>query len=136
MPDYVEDFDTFLSTTVDKYVKLSNALGGNVAKQAASVLKGFQEQLTFLLVSSKAKKPAVSGLQSMMGPINDAAMTAMEIKESNRGDSAFNHLSAVNDGIVVLAWVTIENRPYKHVDETLGSAQFYGNKVVKEFKEK
>ncbi|CAG9970624.1 unnamed protein product [Clonostachys byssicola] len=136
LPESIEDFDNFLSTSVDRYVKLSNELGGTVAKQAASVLKGFEEQRTFLLVASKAKKPDMSGLQNLIKPVNEAAMTAMEIKESNRADPAYNHLSAVADGIMLLGWVGVENRPFKHVDETLGSAQFFGNKVTKEFKEK
>jgi adenylyl cyclase-associated protein len=45
-------------------------------------------------------------------------------------------LSAVSAGITVLAWITIDTRPYKHVEESLGSAQFFGNRVLKEHKEK
>lgn len=63
-------------------------------------------------------------------------MAVMEIKDSNRGDGQSNHLSAVADGIMVLGWVTVENRPFKLVDESLGSAQFFGNKVLKDHKEK
>lgn len=100
------------------------------------MLKGFQEQRKLILVATKAKKPDMSGLQSLIQPINAAAMAVMEIKDSNRGDPLSNHLSAVSDGIMVLGWVTIENRPFKHVDEFLGSAQFFGNKVLKEYKEK
>lgn len=76
------------------------------------------------------------GLQGLLQPINTAVMAAMEIKDANRGDPLSNHLSAVADGIMVLGWITIENRPFKHVDESLGSAQFFGNKVLKEYKEK
>lgn len=104
--------------------------------QASLVLKGFQEQRKLLLIASKSKKPDMPGLQSLLQPINDSVMAAMEIKDSNRGDALSNHLSAVSDGIMVLGWVAIENRPAKHVDEFLGSAQFFGNKVLKEYKEK
>ena len=78
----------------------------------------------------------MAGLQSLLQPINDAVMSVMEIKDSNRGNELSNHLSAVADGIMVLGWVAVENRPSKHVDEFLGSAQFFGNKVLKEYKEK
>jgi len=136
LPESVEEFDAFLESTVDKYVKRSNEIGGLVAKQASFVLKGFQEQRKLLLIATESKKPDMSGLQSLLQPINDAAMAAMEIKDSNRGDALSNHLSAVSDGIMVLGWVAVENRPAKHVDEFLGSAQFFGNKVLKEYKEK
>lgn len=89
-----------------------------------------------MLVASKAKKPDMTDLQSLFQPINDAVMSVMEIKDANRGDALSNHLSAVADGIMVLGWVSFENRPSKHVDESLGSAQFFGNKVLKEYREK
>jgi adenylyl cyclase-associated protein len=60
----------------------------------------------------------------------------MEIKDSNRDDQFRSHLSAVAEGIMLLGWVGIPNRPFKHVDESLGAAQFFGNRVLKEYKEK
>jgi adenylyl cyclase-associated protein len=74
--------------------------------------------------------------QELLKPINTALMTVTELKEANRPDSMYTHLSAVADGIMVLAWVTVDNRPYKHVDECFSSAQFFGNRVLKEYKEK
>lgn len=60
----------------------------------------------------------------------------MEIKDANRHDANSNHLSAVADGVMLLGWIAVTNRPFKHVDESLGSAQFFGNKVLKEYKDK
>jgi adenylyl cyclase-associated protein len=74
--------------------------------------------------------------QSLIQPINEALVAVTEIKDANRPDPKYNHLSTVADGIMLLAWVTVENKPHKHIDDTLGSAQFFGNKVLKEFKEK
>ncbi|KAF4125321.1 adenylyl cyclase-associated protein [Geosmithia morbida] len=136
LPESVEEFDAYLKSTVEKYVNISKEIGGTVAKQAAEVLKGFQEQRKLILISTKAKKPDMSGLQSLTQPINSAVMAVMDIKDSSRGDPLSNHLTAVSDGIMVMGWVTLDNRPFKHVDESLGSAQFFGNKVLKEYKEK
>ncbi|KAI9167272.1 Adenylyl cyclase-associated [Paramyrothecium foliicola] len=140
LPESVEEFDAFLNSTVNKYVQLSKELGGVVAQQAAQVLKGFQEQRRFLLISTKAKKPDLSGsnmavYQDLLKPINEALMAVTELKESNRPDPMYTQLSAVADGIMVLAWVTVDNRPYKHVDECFSSAQFFGNRVLKEYKD-
>jgi adenylyl cyclase-associated protein len=141
LPESIEEFDAFLNSSVDKYVKLSQQLGGVVAHQANAVLKGFTEQRKFLLLSTKAKKPDISGsnmaaLQSLISPTNEALMAVTEIKDANRPNPMSTHLSAVSDGIMVLAWVTVDNRPYKHVEECLGSAQFFGNRVLKEYKDK
>lgn len=74
--------------------------------------------------------------QELLKPINEALMAVGSIKESNRGSPVFSQLSAVAEGIMVLAWVTVDNKPFKHVEESLGSAQFFGNRVLKEHKDK
>jgi adenylyl cyclase-associated protein len=141
LPPSIENFDEFLNASVDKYVKASNKLGGLIAEQAAKVQEGFRQQRRFLLITTKAKKPDLAGsemaiYQELLKPINEQLMAVGNIKESNRGSPVFNALSAVSDGIMVLAWVTVDNRPYKHVEDTAGSAQFYGNRVLKEHKDK
>jgi adenylyl cyclase-associated protein len=54
---------------------------------------------------------------------------------SNRPSPLFTHLSAVAEGIVALGWI-VEKRPVDFVGDILGGAQYYGNKVLKEYKEK
>lgn len=105
------------------------------------MLKGFQEQRKFLLITTKAKKPVLSGpesavYQDLLKPINDALMAVTEIKDANRPDPMYTQLSAVSDGIMVLAWVTVDNRPHSQVDDCLGSAQFFGNRVLNKYKDK
>ncbi|EQB59199.1 hypothetical protein CGLO_00457 [Colletotrichum gloeosporioides Cg-14] len=141
VPESIEEFDQLLATTVDKYVKISKQLGGLIADQAAKVLQGFQAQRHFLLITTKAKKPDLNGAemavyQDLLKPINEALVAVSNIKESNRGSPVFVQLSAVAEGSMVLAWVTVDNRPYKHVEDSLGSAQFFGNRVLKEQKDK
>lgn len=137
LPETIEEFDAFLASSVEKYVKLSNHLGGLLAEQASQVLKGFQAQRKFLLVATQAKKPDNNGaLSQLLSPINEALIAVQKVKEANRPSPVFTQLSAVAEGIMVLAWVTVENRPFKHVEETLGSAQFFGNRVLKEQKDK
>ncbi|KAI0447809.1 adenylate cyclase associated N terminal-domain-containing protein [Xylaria telfairii] len=142
LPESVEEFDNFISQSVDKYVQASDKLGGLIAEQASKVLDGFKQQRRFLLISTKAKKPDISVsadmsvYQELLKPINDALMAVGSIKESNRGSPVFTQMSAVAEGIMVLAWVTVDNKPFKHVEESLGSAQFFGNRVLSEHKDK
>ena len=136
LPESIEDFDAFLSESVEKYVKASGKLGGLIAEQASKVLEGFTQQRKFLLLSTRAKRPEIGLYQELIKPINDALMSVNGIKDANRGSPVFSQLSAVAEGIMVLAWVTVDNRPYKHVEESLASAQFFGNRVMKEHKDK
>lgn len=142
LPEVVEDFDAFLKGSVDKYAKLSQQLGGLIQEQAAKVVQGFAEERKFLLISTRAKKPNLSvsedmdAYQALLKPINESLMAVVAIKESNRGSAVMNQLSAVADGIMMLAWVTDEAKPHKHVENTLGSAQYYGHRVIKDNKDK
>ena len=73
---------------------------------------------------------------SLIKPLQDAISEISEVRDASRGTPAFNQLSAVSESIGVVAWVTVDPKPHKHVEESLGSAQYWGNRVLKEYKEK
>ena len=109
-----------------------------LSHQSAGVLRAFAAEREFLMVTTKAKKPdkqsaayreILKELQSTMGAVGD-------IREANRGSPFTNHLTTVSEGIAMLGWITIEPKPAEYVSETLGAAQYYGNRVLKEFKDK
>ncbi|KAH8659289.1 adenylate cyclase associated N terminal-domain-containing protein [Tricladium varicosporioides] len=139
VPESVEEFDAFIDASVKKYVTLSNDLGGSVAEQASSVLRAFIGQRKFILLTTKAKKPDLNSpaFMQLLKPLQEAITSVVDIREKEpRNSPIFNHLSAVSESITVLAWVTVDPKPNKHVEECLGSSQFYGNRVLKEYKEK
>jgi adenylyl cyclase-associated protein len=72
----------------------------------------------------------------LLKPLQQMISAISDIREANRSSPVFNHLSAVSESIGVLAWVTVDPKPHKHVEESLNSAQFWGNRVLKEYKEK
>ncbi|KEZ46507.1 Adenylyl cyclase-associated protein [Scedosporium apiospermum] len=141
VPESVEEFDHFVKESVMKYVDIAKEMDSQVSEQAQALLDGFRGQRDFLLISTKAKKPDMTGsemsvFQDLVKPISESIARVGSIKESNRASKYYNHLSTVSEGALVLAWVTVDNRPWKHVEESLGSAQFFGNRVLQEFKEK
>ena len=100
------------------------------------MLQGFQEQRRFLLLTTMAKKPATQGpdmsvFESLMRPMTTAINDTADIKDQNRQSPFCDHLTAVADGILALAWVTVPAKPHQHVTEMYSSAQFFGNRVVK-----
>lgn len=69
-------------------------------------------------------------LQSTIGAVSD-------IKEANRGSPVFGHLTTVSEGIQgLLGWITYEPKPADFISSMLIAAQFYGNRVITEYKEK
>ncbi len=70
-----------------------------------------------------------------MTELHTASDAINNIRESNRGSPLIDHLSAIAEGIVALGWF-FAPKPADFVDEMLGGIQYYGNKVLKEYKEK
>jgi len=90
------------------------------------------------MITTKAKKPDIMSpsYMELLKPLQDELQAVSSIRDRNRGSPLFNQLSTVSESISVLAWVTVDTKPFKHVEESLGSAQYWGNRVVRENKEK
>lgn len=135
-PPSIREFDHLLQTQVKQYVQLSEDIGGLVGEQSKSVERCFVEQRRFLVIATKAKKPdpASSVFSELLARMQKEMMMVTELRESNRGSPVFNHLSVVSDGIPAVAWVTYDDPP-AFVNMMLEAAQFYGDKVLKAFKD-
>ena len=102
--------------------------------QAKAVQQAFEAERTYLFVTTKAKMPE-NQPPDLMTELHRHTSTVDELREANRPSPLFTHLSAVSEGIVALGWI-VEKRPADFVTETLGGAQYYGNKILKEYKDK
>lgn len=97
-------------------------------------MQAFQAERTFILVTTKAKKP--DALQpALITELHKASDTINMILQSNRPSPYFNHLNAIAEGIIALGWFS-ESKPASFVNEMVGGIEYYGNKVLKEYKEK
>ncbi|KAJ5793813.1 hypothetical protein N7457_000412 [Penicillium paradoxum] len=134
VPPQIQDFDALIKGDVQNFVNLGQEIGGLVAEQSKAVLQAFQAERTYLFVVTKAKKPATQPPE-LMTDLHKASDSINNIRESNRASPLFNHLSAVAEGIVALAWF-FESKPAEFVAEMIGAIEYYGNKVLKEYKDK
>jgi adenylyl cyclase-associated protein len=57
-------------------------------------------------------------------------------REKNRKSEFFNHLSAISESIGALGWIAVQPAPCPYVKEMSDAAQFYTNRVLKDYKEK
>lgn len=70
-----------------------------------------------------------------MTELHKASDKINNLRESNRASPFFNHLSAVAEGTVILGWF-FESKPATFVNDMVAGIEYYGNKVLKEYKEK
>ncbi|KAJ6180895.1 hypothetical protein N7519_011356 [Penicillium mononematosum] len=134
VPPQIQDFDALIKGDVQNFVNLGEKIGGLVAEQSKAVLQAFQAERTYLFVVTKAKKPDTQPPE-LMTDLHKASDSINNIRESNRASPLFNHLSAVAEGIVALAWF-FESKPAEFVTDMIGGIEYYGNKVLKEYKDK
>ncbi|EXJ77051.1 hypothetical protein A1O3_10209 [Capronia epimyces CBS 606.96] len=134
LPKSVEAFDKIIEEDLSAFVKAAEKIGGLVEEQAKAADDAFKAERTYLLVATKAKKPDPQPPE-LMTELHRYTSAVDEIREANRPSPLFVHLSAVSEGIVALGWI-VEKRPGDFVTDTLGGAQYYGNKILKEYKEK
>lgn len=72
-----------------------------------------------------------------MNPTQLALDAVTSVREKNRASKLFNHLAAVGEGISALGWVTMEGAAAaSYVGEMRDASQFYGNRVVREYKDR
>ncbi|PGH11528.1 hypothetical protein AJ80_07094 [Polytolypa hystricis UAMH7299] len=134
LPAAVEDFDKLINKEVKNFVTVSEKLGEPVLEQSKAVLRAFEAERTYILVSTKAKNPNPQPPE-LLTELRKTSDEINSIREANRPSPLFTHLSAVAEGVVALGWF-FDPRPANFVRETLGGAEFYGNRVLKEYKQK
>ncbi|RPD59148.1 cyclase-associated protein [Lentinus tigrinus ALCF2SS1-7] len=120
------------------FVELTKGFASpSVIEQVGLVEQEFKDLRELLLVAGSCKKPDQSEFEKLLGPLQKDIEAITRAKEANRKDREwFNHLSTVAEGAPCVGWVTVEPKPGPYVSEIKESTQFYGNRVIKEFKER
>jgi len=65
------------------------------------------------VIVSKSKKPADNVLQELVKPTSDLISQAVDFRDKHRSKKeAFNHLSAISEGVPALGWVVVVRTPF------------------------
>ncbi|KOS12522.1 adenylyl-cyclase-associated protein cap [Malassezia pachydermatis] len=137
----VSAWDEDVEPAVKEYVAASEALSPLVAEHAKLVQATMQQLRSVVVMAAMCYKPK-EGLASTeytmrLEPLQQALHKVVALREEHRGDRDwFNHLSTVNEGITAVGWVAVEPTPAPYIGDMMESAQFYANRVIKEFKER
>lgn len=129
-------FDEIMEGDFQKFVDFSSQLGGDINEAAAHVAGAFKAQREFLRIASVSKKPSGADLQKLLTPTVEALQKTQKFREDNRRSKNFNHLSTMSEGIPILGWVQVSPKPAPYCGEMVGAAEFYSNRVIKEYKGK
>lgn len=134
---FVVEFENFVKDQIDPFVQSSETIDPQVGKAAQALKAAFEEQTKFLELVSRTKKPDNQDPQFMqtLTPMNTRIEEISTLKNANRQSEFFNHLNTIGEGAPVLGWI-VTDTPVSFIPEFKDSAQFWSNRVMKEYKEK
>lgn len=136
-PKSVVEFDRFIADTIEPFVVASHEIDPVVGQAADALKAAFEKESEFLELVTRAKKPAPSdpAFAEALAPINAHIEAVNSIKDAHRKSEFFNHLNTISEGVPVLGWVATPT-PISYIPEFKDSAQFWANRVIKDYRDK
>ncbi|ODQ68218.1 hypothetical protein NADFUDRAFT_68497 [Nadsonia fulvescens var. elongata DSM 6958] len=137
LPLSIIEFDEYLKEYVAPFVEKSKDINPLVYEQAKLYAAAFEAEHDFLLIASKSKKPDMSDpvFMELLTPISDNISKLNEIRENNRTSKFSNHLATVAEGAASIGWIGAQSSPAPMIGDFKEGAEFYGNRVLKEYRD-
>jgi len=115
----------------------TNAIGGDNVKAQVNLLSNANAEIRKLInIAAQAKQPAPEKLVDLVKPIGAIAKQVKDLRENNRKDKQWEHLSTLSEAVSYVNWVVVTPTPAPFVKESLDSALFWSNKILTLFKGK
>ncbi|KKA01073.1 Adenylyl cyclase-associated protein [Hanseniaspora uvarum DSM 2768] len=135
-PKAIEEFDLFIAENIKPLLDLSEKIDTSVADAVNLYLEAYVETSKFLEACSMAIKPDMQSAEfgEALKPISSKIQEINEFKEFQRSSKYSSYLSSICEGFPVFSWVTTTT-PQGLVDSYKEAAQFWTNRILKEFRE-
>lgn len=134
-PEWLDDYNQFHTEHYDTFQKATEALGADCTEQAKLLAKAFEAHKNLITIAGRHNRPNANDLPALLKPLSEGITAVQNFRESNRKSAQFNQLSALSEAVPFLGWVAVSPKPAAYVQQMEESAQFYTNKVLKEFRE-
>jgi len=71
---------------------------------------------------------------AVIKPMQEACANVTAVKDASRAKPEYEHLNMVSQSIEVIGWFGADAKPHKQIEDGMGSAQYWGNRILKKFK--
>lgn len=129
-------FDDAFTNEFASFKQLTSQIGGEVKTIVDMVNQVVQLERRFLIEAARCSSPTAAILQKFYPTVSKHMEEIQAYREKNRPSPLFNHLSAISEAIGAFGWISVAPAPSPFVKEMSDSAQFYTNRVLKDYKEK
>ncbi|KAH8860213.1 Adenylyl cyclase-associated protein 1 [Schistosoma japonicum] len=148
-PLSVKEFHDIITGPLSEYVLYSSKIGDVVKTHASVVERCFLMEEEILKLASECSKPSDSELTLIMTLLGKEIEEVVKLKDNNRSNRFFNHLSAVAESVAALGWLSVVSympsfnlktiqspAPAPYIKTMKEAAEFFTNRVIKEYEEK
>ncbi|KAF8267843.1 adenylate cyclase associated N terminal-domain-containing protein [Lactarius quietus] len=127
-----------LKGKVQPFVRLTEKFPiASVVDQAKLVEQLYTNLGRFIRTAAICKKPEQAAFAELLRDLQRDIEAIGEVKDTNRKERDWvNHLSFVAEGAPAVGWIALESKPGPYVKDMKDATQFYGNRIIKDFKEK
>ncbi|KAM3728925.1 Adenylyl cyclase-associated protein [Dirofilaria immitis] len=134
-PPCVVQYDDAVNEPLQRLLKLSADIGGDLQTVGNKLSTLFTEQRNFIWFAAGQKEPSTNDLQAKLQPLVKMMEDLSTFKESKRNTPFFNHISAASEGIQALGWITVKPTPAPFIKDMFEASMFFVNRVLKEHKD-
>jgi len=130
-------WDDLINSYWAPFVANTSAICGDNVKAQVKLLTDANAEIRKLVnIASQAKQPAPEKLMNLVKPLGAIAKQVKDLRENNRKDKQWEHLSTLSEAVSYINWVVITPTPGPFVKESLDSSLFWSNKILTLFKGK
>lgn len=136
VPESESKFETFLKENVSPLLDIAKDIDPIVVNGTQILSDILHEELNLIKLGNKSLKPDFTSQDfiQFMKPTNELVAKIMDLKEQNNQSKFFFYLNAILEGIPMASWVAVPT-PLSIIGDFKDAAQFWTNKILKEFKE-
>jgi len=131
-----EAYQELIDEHISAFKAACEAIGGDTAPLGNLVEQAALATKALIQTASESKAPDASAMQGVLGPLSGKIQEIVAYRDAHRATKEKNTLWAIAESAGAFGWVAVPKTPGPYVKEMVGSAQFYTNKILREFKGK
>ena len=131
----VKAYDDFVKEVVVDFADSCDDLKG-LENMGGAVIEAFDGLKSIITLASKSQKPE-EDLSTALTPLMQQTLDALKQIRNLKLDRTFDfHQKAVTEALGCVSWVMMSQLPLPFVKETLGSAEYWTNRIRKDYRGK
>ena len=130
----VTGYEEHMNTALEPFLTTLASLNGE--KMGECIREAWVAVGCIITAASKSKKPAEATSAALLPFLKPVQEAVGKIRKMRLPRELDNHQRSIEELMGVLSWVVIDKTPVPAIKDTVGAADYYSNKIRREYKSK